>query len=357
MSKGRRIQIAMTSEVEKRQYSALPSVIFRHWIHSREEDDAGVEVFRPEGFDFPPAFARDGFEMYEDGRFVQEDIGPADGIVRVPGRWTHVGDRRVSVSFDQGCTARDGYTFEIVNVDESILQIRRVESDEQSDLVAVEDTDLQAFQALPPASAARRIDFDHARVVTLRASPPQYIVQVSGTKPYANMEVELLPLVYVRQPEHWEIEVVGTLRGFALPAQAPYFVSLPVTATLGSAGVEIVGASRRERIDVPTRPAAQGSCRDWAAWVDRQPPGPAKLHVTGRCQFPTGGFMVELRPRSPQGINPRDLLLDKIVQPPSGPATTAITVVEVSYAEQTDTGYDTVTILPDGVTIPVEEVH
>ena len=40
----------------------LPSAIFRHWIRSREEDTGDIEVYRPEGFAFPPSFGRDGFE-------------------------------------------------------------------------------------------------------------------------------------------------------------------------------------------------------------------------------------------------------------------------------------------------------
>jgi hypothetical protein len=161
----------------------------------------------------------------------------------------------------------------------------------------------------------------------------------------------------VRQPEYWEIEVVGTLRGVCLPQPTPYDVSLPVTATLGSHGVEVVGATKRERIDIPAQPTPQGRCGNWTAWVDHQPPGPATLHVSGECVFPTGGFAVTLQRHSPQGINPRDLLLDKIVQPPTGPATTAITRVEVTYTEETDAGFDTVTILPDGDSIPVTETH
>ena len=171
------------------------------------------------------------------------------------------------------------------------------------------------------------------------------------------MEVDLIPLVYVRQPEYWEIEVTGTLRGICLPHPAPYDVSLPVTATLGSRGIEVVGATTRQRIDVLDKPTAQGRCENWTAWIDRQPPGPPTLHVHGECEFRTGGFTVTLHRHEPQGINPRDLLLDKVVEPPTGPVTDALTRVEVTYTEETDAGFDTVTILPDGVTVPVAETQ
>jgi hypothetical protein len=79
--------------------------------------------------------------------------------------------------------------------------------------------------------------------------------------------------------------------------------------------------------------------------------------VRGECEFPTAGFSVELKRREPQGINPRDLLLDRIVYEPSGPVAQVVTIVEARYREQTDFEYDTVTILPDGPSIPVQDVH
>lgn len=102
---------------------------------------------------------------------------------------------------------------------------------------------------------------------------------------------------------------------------------------------------------------ASGDCRNWSAWHDHQPPGPQTLHVHGECEFPTEGYTVELRKHEPQGINPRDLLLDLIVYEPSGVVAQVITVEEVRYTEETDFEYDTVTILPDGPSIRVQDVH
>lgn len=101
----------------------------------------------------------------------------------------------------------------------------------------------------------------------------------------------------------------------------------------------------------------QGKCSDWAAWHDHMPPGPATLHVTGKCTFPTAGYSVELRPANPQGINPKIYILDRIVHKPTGPAAEVITEVPVRYAEQTDTEYDEVHIRPDDAHVKVEEVH
>jgi hypothetical protein len=108
------------------------------------------------------------------------------------------------------------------------------------------------FEALPSADSHRLIDLERAEVVTLESFPPQFVLTVSRTKPYANMEVELSPLVYIRQPEYWGIEVTGHLPGgIGLPALAPYTVSLPLAGVLGSRGIEVIGATRSEKIDVP----------------------------------------------------------------------------------------------------------
>ena len=75
-----------TATEHGRRTADLPPEPFRHWIHSREEDQADVRFFRTEGFSFPPSFGRDGMELRPDGTFIQDDIGPADGIVQTPGR-------------------------------------------------------------------------------------------------------------------------------------------------------------------------------------------------------------------------------------------------------------------------------
>lgn len=216
---------------------------------------------------------------------------------------------------------------------------------------------MRTYADLPRAESVRLVDFERVEILTLESFPPQFVLSVTGTKPYSNMEVELIPLVFVRQPEYWGIEVVGRLRGgIGLPVLAPYAVSLPLTGITGTEGVEVIGANRSEKIKVPPKKPV-GDCRDWSAWHDHQPPGPPTLHVRGECEFPSAGYAVELRRRELQGINPKALLLDRIVHEPSGPVSQVVTVVEARYEEETDFEYDTVTILPDGMSVPVQEVH
>ncbi|HYY96580.1 MAG TPA: hypothetical protein VE713_18895, partial [Pyrinomonadaceae bacterium] len=90
-----------------------------------------------------------------------------------------------------------------------------------------------------------------ARVVA--GTKPGYFLVVSGTKPYLNMEVHLSPLIYIRRPEYWGIEVIGTLPGIGLPATAPYHVFISLEGITGTKGVEVIGASKRKKINVPPK--------------------------------------------------------------------------------------------------------
>ncbi len=106
------------------------------------------------------------------------------------------------------------------------------------------------FATLPAPSSVRLIDFDEAKVVP-GIVPDTFILIVSGTKPYLNMKVELIPRVYVKRPTYWGIEVIGTLPGIALPTVAPYTVSIPLDGIRGTKGIEVIGANAKKQIDVP----------------------------------------------------------------------------------------------------------
>ena len=98
--------------------------------------------------------------------------------------------------------------------------------------------------------------------------------------------------------------------------------------------------------DVP-----QGKCRDWKA---RR--GPGVLVVDGWCTFPSAGWMTELKKMEPQGTNPKDLLLERVTtEPPGGYQPPVVRGIEVHFEEVTDVAYETVTIMPDGLTLEVED--
>ncbi len=112
---------------------------------------------------------------------------------------------------------------------------------------------LKEFEALPQPSSCRLINFDKAEVRPGIVSGTYFLI-VRGTKPYLNMEVNLVPLVYVRQPEYWGIEVTGCLPGeIGLPATEPYTAILSLTGTIGTKGIEVIGATCSEKILVPPK--------------------------------------------------------------------------------------------------------
>jgi len=167
------------------------------------------------------------------------------------------------------------------------------------------------------------------------------------------MWVDLAPQAYLGSPEYRGVEVVGRLPvGIRLPSESQYELSILL---YGTDGIEIIGATHSERIEIQHEQTA-GECSEWSAWRNLQPGGPVSLHVTGECKFPDTRDEIELRRREPQGINPKDLLLELIVTEQRGWADEE-TTLKAHYEEQTDFEYETVTILPDGVTVRVEDVN
>jgi hypothetical protein len=79
------------------------------------------------------------------------------------------------------------------------------------------------------------------------------------------------------------------------------------------------------------------------------PGSPPTLHVGITCTAPTNGYHFSLVRHEPQGINPKDLLL-RLVVSESEFANEVVTTYEVHYREDTDTRYDTVSIVPEGPT-------
>ena len=109
--------------------------------------------------------------------------------------------------------------------------------------------------APPPATNCRVIDFESAQVLTPPTGPAQHVLVVRGKKPYSNMEVTLTPLVYIRQPEYWGIEVVGCpLPEVGLPVVTDYAVKLDLDGTIGTRGIDVIGATHSEEIDIPGKP-------------------------------------------------------------------------------------------------------
>ena len=106
---------------------------------------------------------------------------------------------------------------------------------------------------VPDPSLCKPIDFTRAFVRTSDTSPWDRFLVVSGFKPFPSMEVALSPVTYIRQPEYWEIDVLGCVRTIGMPVLTPYTATLPLGSTIGTKGIEVVGATQSVRIDIPAR--------------------------------------------------------------------------------------------------------
>ena len=103
------------------------------------------------------------------------------------------------------------------------------------------------FAKNPPSESCRLIDFDSVDVVP-GIVPNTFFVIVRGTTPCINMTVSLSPRIYIRCPEFWGIEVIGCLPGgICLPAIGHYEKVMSLIGITGSEGIEIVGATKREK--------------------------------------------------------------------------------------------------------------
>jgi hypothetical protein len=101
----------------------------------------------------------------------------------------------------------------------------------------------------------RLVDFERADVITPMIEPPRPRLVVSGVT-VVPMRVSLVPLVYVSRPPYWGIQVVGSTGDETGPrpvhpiTSVPYSVELELAGITGTEGVEVIGASRTERIAV-----------------------------------------------------------------------------------------------------------
>ncbi|MBD2099963.1 hypothetical protein [Leptolyngbya sp. FACHB-261] len=100
----------------------LPKPIFKQWLHSREEDEGGVMVYRPIDFAFPPARGREGFEFRENGEFINLGIGPTDRRQASSGRWTLKQPGVVEIDLPG---QQASYQLIIVECNEQVLKVRK----------------------------------------------------------------------------------------------------------------------------------------------------------------------------------------------------------------------------------------
>ncbi len=95
------------------------------------------------------------------------------------------------------------------------------------------------------------IGFEEARVVPGFVNDT-YILVVTGEVSSASVRPRLVPRVYVRQPEYWEIDLVGCSQGdVQIPVTKPYIVSLPLDGVRGTKGIKLIGKDKEKTLEVP----------------------------------------------------------------------------------------------------------
>lgn len=100
---------------------------------------------------------------------------------------------------------------------------------------------------------------------------------------------------------------------------------------------------------------------DWYAWLNRMPPGPASFHVTGTVQVPHPGFEARLVAAAPQGIHPKELILDLVLTERPGFWPQVVTSLNVRY-DEAPAGVEYTGVLirkpgNDAVHLDVEQVY
>lgn len=121
---------------------------------------------------------------------------------------------------------------------------------------------------------------------------------------------------------------------------------------VGSASLPIVpGCSVEPKNPLPIETSG------WFAWVDDLPSGERVFNVVGTVVVPSPGYTASLEVASPQGINPKQLILDLHVAAKPGIWPQVVTSLHVGYQQRPYKGaYDTVFVREpdgDGVQFPV----
>ena len=98
--------------------------LHKRWIHSQEEDSDDEMVFRPSGFDLPPARGRRSIELRRDGSYLESFPGPVDAPEQADGSWSLKGDE---LEIHPGGD-RPGETWKVVSAEEDRLRLRRLDS-------------------------------------------------------------------------------------------------------------------------------------------------------------------------------------------------------------------------------------
>ncbi len=98
--------------------SVSRTALIGEWLHSYEEDEPGLKVFRRSSYPFPPSRGRDAVELADDDTAIVRRPGPTDVPEEEAGNWALDGER---LRIDVGDQAR---ILEVVSCDGGRLEVR-----------------------------------------------------------------------------------------------------------------------------------------------------------------------------------------------------------------------------------------
>ncbi|MGE3850528.1 MAG: hypothetical protein AB7K09_02200 [Planctomycetota bacterium] len=113
----------------------------------------------------------------------------------------------------------------------------------------------------------------------------------------------------------------------------------------------------------PETPPAPGSSfignvpGSWKAWIDRMPPGPARLFVTGKVKVRQAGCTATLEFSELMKSSPPILVLRLVVKEPAGPSAQVITELDVRYETTQNTEAGAIKLVfPDGTSQDIGDI-
>lgn len=99
----------------------LPNAMLKKWVHSHEEDQGGVRVYRPADYAFPLSRGREGMEFRQDGTFLRQQIGATDRRETVPGRWSVEHSGVIQVTLPN----QPSYQLKVLECSDQVLKVQQ----------------------------------------------------------------------------------------------------------------------------------------------------------------------------------------------------------------------------------------
>jgi len=109
----------------KRNNKLEASLLNKTWLHSYEEDEGDITVYRPNTYDFPPSRGRTGFALEPGGIIKRFEIAPTDGLEEHQGSWQLKEKNLLEVHMNENQVPPQHYIIEIVSLEDGVLKVKQ----------------------------------------------------------------------------------------------------------------------------------------------------------------------------------------------------------------------------------------